>query len=130
MIVDAFLILSQKMKVVHEINQQKLLTAVDGEVRTFYEIEVSSVQRMAAVALGIVYQLFIVELRCTYAKRIVAVQGSDIEMVVLQECLNQRFIIRGEVAKSSYLGAIIHPHGKFLKDLFSHKLLQMAIYGF
>lgn len=50
------------MKIVHEINQQKLLIAFDGKVMSFYKIEVPSVQRMPPVTLDIVYQLFNVQL--------------------------------------------------------------------
>ena len=127
---NAFLILGKEMKIVHEINQQKLLTAFDGKVRTFYKIEVPAVQRMPPVALCIVNQLFIVELRCANTKRVIAVQGCDIEMAVLKECSNQRVVIRREVPKGRCLRAIINPAGNFLKNPCLDKLLQMAIYGF
>ncbi len=72
---NAFLILSEEMKLVHEINRQKLLTTFDGKVRPFYKIEVPAIQRMPPVTLGIADQLFIVELRCADSKRIISCSG-------------------------------------------------------
>ena len=125
---DRVSVLGEFFQVVQQVNVQELGRQLLREARLHAEIELSVAEPEDTMALVVVDQRAVVELRGAQAHGVVGGGGEHEKVLVTQETTHNLFIGRRQWTETRLFRRVVQPLGELFQFPGSHQLTQVSVH--